>query len=72
MSTCTLPPPAGIAAARRPTRLERLAAWFKAPGIRELDARTLADIRVSDAVRAEAELRRAWHDLSGPGRWPGG
>ena len=71
MPTCSIHSVASVATGRRRTFFERLAAWFTAPGIRALDTRTLADIQVSDAARAEAELRQAWRDVSGPGRWHG-
>lgn len=69
MNTFSISRAVDIAARRRPNAFARAVAWIAAPGLHELDARTLADIGASQTLRAQAELREAWRQLSSPNRW---
>lgn len=70
-STFSIRPPRDATTGRATRLLERLAAWLTAPGVRDLDARTLADIGASQTLRAQAELRESWRVLDTPNRWTG-
>ena len=65
----------GVTTGRRPGLFRRIASrvvdWLLAPGICELDARTLADIGASQTLRAQAELREAWRRMDTQHRWTG-
>jgi len=66
MPTSSLQAPCTVLAPARPGLLARLAAMFMEPSLRDLDLALLRDIGAPEVLRAQAELREAWHHWMPP------
>jgi hypothetical protein len=66
MNISSLQAPCTSSRPARPGLLARLAAMARQPSPRDLDLALLRDIGAPEVLRAQAELREAWHHWMPP------